>query len=113
MLRPESDTAHYLEGLDDSALLAAIRKCQEWKLVPVVVPRSPSQQERLKPILQSFGRVVIPNAPVNGMDLLAAARLLVSGGGTMNREAVVLGLPCIRCSGAALVPWIVPSSKRA
>lgn len=95
VLRPESDTAHYLEGLDDSALLAAIRKCQAWGLVPVVVPRSPSQQERLIPILAPFGRIVVPNRPVNGMDLLAASRLLVSGGGTMNREAVVLGLPCI------------------
>ncbi len=95
VVRPESDTAHYLDGLDDSALLAAVRKCRQWGFVPVVVPRSEAQRERLGPVLSATGDVVMPRRQVNGADLLAHARLLVSGGGTMNREAVVLGLPCI------------------
>ena len=95
VIRPESDTAHYLQGLDDRPLLAAVRACRRWGLVPVVLPRSRQQRARLTPILQSLERVVIPSVAVNGADLLAQARLLVSGGGTMNREAIVLGLPCI------------------
>jgi predicted glycosyltransferase len=95
VIRPESDTAHYLDGIDDGLLLAAIRKCGSWGLVPVVVPRSSTQSKRLAPILAGAGRFVMPSAAVNGIDLLAEARLLVSGGGTMNREAVVLGMPCI------------------
>ena len=95
VIRPESDTAHYLQGVDDAALLAAICACRRWCLVPVVVPRSRQQRARLSPILEPLGPVVVPSGAVNGADLLARARLLVSGGGTMNREAVVLGLPCI------------------
>ena len=95
VIRPESDTAHYLEGIDDTLLLAAIRACRRWGLVPVVVPRSRQQLARLAPILEPLGPVVITSVAVNGADLLTRARLLVSGGGTMNREAVVLGLPCI------------------
>lgn len=95
VIRPESDTAHYLEGIDDSVLVAAIRKCQSWRFTPVVAPRSASQRERLTPIVHPMGRVVVLQSQVNGMDLLAGARLLISGGGTMNREAVVLGVPCI------------------
>ena len=95
VVRPESDTAHYLKDVDDAPLLAAVRACQRWGLVPVVVPRSRQQRARLAPILEPLGQVIIPSIPLNGADLLAQARLLVSGGGTMNREAVVLGLPCI------------------
>ena len=102
VIRPESDTAHYLEGIDDRPLLAAVRASSRWGLVPVVVPRSSQQCARLMPILEPLGRVVVPSVAVNGVDLLARARLLVSGGGTMNREAVVLGLPCISMFRGAL-----------
>jgi len=95
VIRPESDTAHYLDGIDDSVLLAAIRKCRNWNLIPVVVPRSDAQRLRLESFLREERGVVIPTRSVNGMDLLRNAQLLVSGGGTMNREAVVLGIPCI------------------
>lgn len=96
VVRPESDTAHYLDGQGhDDVLLAALRKCREWDLVPVVVPRAPEQRARLQTLLAGSTDVVFPSRAVTGTDLLAGARLLVSGGGTMNREAVVLGLPCI------------------
>jgi len=102
VIRPESDTAHYLDGIDDSLLIAAIKRCQTWGLVPVVVPRSPDQASRLAPIVAVHGHVVTLSAPVNGMDLISGSRLLVSGGGTMNREAVVLGTPCISIFRGAL-----------
>ncbi len=96
VVRPESDTAHYLEGTDDSLLLAAIRRCLEWQLEVVLVPRSPAQRARLGEVCSHAELpVTIPNRAVNGMDLLDRAKVLVSGGGTMNREAAVLRLPCI------------------
>jgi predicted glycosyltransferase len=95
VIRPESDTAHYLEDTDDTLLIAAMSRCQTWGLVPVVVPRSPAQALRLGPIVAGQGHGVMLSRPVNGIDLLGGADLLVSGGGTMNREAVVLGMPCI------------------
>jgi hypothetical protein len=95
VIRPESDTAHYLDGSDDELLIAAIRRCHGWGFVPVVVPRSHAQGMRLAPIVSGLGRGLTLRAAVNGVDLLSGACLLVSGGGTMNREAVVLGMPCI------------------
>ena len=37
--------------------------------------------------------MVVPDGAVDGQSLLAGADLVVSAGGTMNREAVVLGTP--------------------
>ena len=39
---------------------------------------------------------------MDGHSLVAAADLVVSAGGTMNREAVVLGMPCTRPSPGRL-----------
>jgi hypothetical protein len=96
VVRPESDTAHYLDGRpDDTVLEAALDQCRRWQLRPVLVPRSAAQRQRLARMLDRYPETVVPSQPVTGMDLLERARLLVSGGGTMNREAVVLGLPVI------------------
>ena len=38
-------------------------------------------------------RVVVPDRTVDGRSLVALADVLVSAGGTMNREAAVLGTP--------------------
>jgi uncharacterized protein len=38
-------------------------------------------------------RVVVPDRAVDGRSLVALADVLVSAGGTMNREAAVLGTP--------------------
>ena len=37
--------------------------------------------------------IIIPEKVLDGANLLAAADLVVSGGGTMNREAAALGVP--------------------
>ena len=39
--------------------------------------------------------LVFPRAVLNGADLIAAADLVISAGGTMNREAAALGVPAI------------------
>lgn len=39
--------------------------------------------------------VIIPQTVLDGSNLIAAADLVVSGGGTMNREAAALGVPAI------------------
>ena len=42
---------------------------------------------------QGFSNVYVPQKALNGPDLLHVADLVISGGGTMNREAAVLGTP--------------------
>ena len=37
--------------------------------------------------------MIIPDDPLNGLDLIWFSDLVISGGGTMNREAAALGVP--------------------
>jgi predicted glycosyltransferase len=54
----------------------------------VVLPRTPKQREELR------GRgFVVPEQAIDAQSLIAHADLVVSAGGTMNREAVALGTP--------------------
>ena len=53
----------------------------------VVLPRTPAQRCR------GSGRFVVPEHAVDAQSLVAYADLVISAGGTMNREAVALGTP--------------------
>lgn len=55
----------------------------------VVLPRTPEQREALG---VSPG-LVVPERAIDAQSLVALADLVVSAGGTMNREAVALGVP--------------------
>jgi uncharacterized protein len=55
----------------------------------VVLPRTPEQRDALL----AQDRLVVPERAVDAQSLVALADLVVSAGGTMNREAVALGVP--------------------
>jgi predicted glycosyltransferase len=55
----------------------------------VVLPRTPEQRTELV----EYGGFVIPERAIDAQSLIAYADLVVSAGGTMNREAVALGTP--------------------
>jgi uncharacterized protein len=55
----------------------------------VVLPRVPSQRQRLG----RLGGLVVPERAVDAQSLIAYADLVISAGGTMNREAVALSTP--------------------
>ncbi|MEX2196074.1 MAG: DUF354 domain-containing protein [Thermoleophilaceae bacterium] len=55
----------------------------------VVLPRTPEQREELA----RAGGFIVPERAVDAPSLVAYADLVVSAGGTMNREAVALGTP--------------------
>jgi hypothetical protein len=55
----------------------------------VVLPRVSAQREELA----SMGSFVIPERAIDAQSLIASASLVISAGGTMNREAVALGVP--------------------
>ena len=57
----------------------------------VVLARTAEQREATRAL--GLPRVVVPERAVDGRTLVAYADLLVSAGGTMNREAAVLGTP--------------------
>lgn len=54
----------------------------------VVLPRTAAQRQAL-----AGGAAVVPERAVDGPSLVAGADLVVSAGGTMNREAAALGVP--------------------
>jgi predicted glycosyltransferase len=55
----------------------------------VVLPRTAEQRDSLR----ADARLVVPDHAVDAQSLVALADLVVSAGGTMNREAVALGVP--------------------
>jgi predicted glycosyltransferase len=55
----------------------------------VVLPRTSSQV----PALRALGGLLVPERAVDSQSLCAFADVVVSAGGTMNREAVALGTP--------------------
>jgi predicted glycosyltransferase len=57
----------------------------------VVLPRTPEQREALA--AAGLPSLVVPAHAVDAQSLIAHADLVVSAGGTMNREAVALGTP--------------------
>jgi predicted glycosyltransferase len=55
----------------------------------VVLPRTPAQRQELA----GAGGFLVPEHAIDAQSLIAYADLVVSAGGTMNREAVALGTP--------------------
>lgn len=95
-------------GLDDARPIAVVRTPAEVSLYhrfsndlfgevlerlrgsqAVVLPRTPAQRSEL----EAAGGWLVPERAIDAQSLLAAADLVVSAGGTMNREAVALGTP--------------------
>ena len=57
----------------------------------VVLPRTPAQRDAVR--AAALPSLVVPDRAVDALSLVALADLVVSAGGTMNREAVALGTP--------------------
>jgi uncharacterized protein len=55
----------------------------------IVLPRVQSQGERLR----RMSGLLVPERAIDAQSLIAHADLVISAGGTMNREAVALGVP--------------------
>ncbi|MEP6570022.1 MAG: DUF354 domain-containing protein, partial [Acidobacteriota bacterium] len=57
----------------------------------VLLPRNDSQRETYS--ARTGANLIVPQSPVHGSNLIAHSDLVVSAGGTMNREAAALGIP--------------------
>jgi predicted glycosyltransferase len=57
----------------------------------VVLPRTPAQRTAIS----AHPELVVPRHAIDAQSLIAHAGLVISGGGTMNREAVALGRPVL------------------
>jgi predicted glycosyltransferase len=97
-IRPPATEAHYhnpdSEGLF-SEVLDMLGVLDKVKMI--ILPRNEIKQtawikERWPDLIKSE-KIVIPNHVVDGLNLIWHSDLVVSGGGTMNREAAALGVP--------------------
>jgi hypothetical protein len=96
-LRPPATEAHYHNPEAEQLFAEAIRFMSENPRVrAVVLPRNLKQGDQLRrewADLISSGSMIIPTDPLDGLNLIWFSDLMISGGGTMNREAAALGVP--------------------
>jgi len=99
VLRPPATTANYHEAKSEvlfDDLLEFLLRAHD--LLMIVVPRTVDQAQAINdritqlPAAQTSPYVVLRDV-VDGLQLAYASDLLISGGGTMNREAALLGVP--------------------
>lgn len=57
----------------------------------VLLPRNESQRKKYG--VRAGAKLIVPENPLDGSNLIAHSDLVVSAGGTMNREAAALGVP--------------------
>jgi predicted glycosyltransferase len=96
-VRPPANEAHY-HNPESELLLNRLmtRICNIPRARAVMLPRNRQQEQSLRsthPQWFEDGRTIIPSHAVDGLSLLWLSDLVVSGGGTMNREAAALGVP--------------------
>jgi len=57
----------------------------------VLLPRN--EEQRASYVAPKRANLIVPAAPLHGANLIAASDLVISAGGTINREAAALGVP--------------------
>jgi uncharacterized protein len=99
VVRPPDETAEYrarssvYEGVLD-------RLAADPQVVAVVLPRSEDQRRAAQ--ARAGDSLIVPDRVIDAQSLVAYADLVVSGGGTMNREAVALGAPAYTIFGGRM-----------
>src|SRR6185503_5658768 len=96
-VRPPATEAHYHNPESETLFVEFMeRACGQNSVRIVLLPRNHRQGEVIRknwPRWFDDSRTIIPIAAVDGLNLLWHSDLVVSGGGTMNREAAALGVP--------------------
>ena len=95
-LRPPATEAHYHNSDSEILFDEVIDFLAEQKDIQMVVlPRNARQAETIKvrwARLYAKRKLIIP-PPLHGLSILWNSDVVISGGGTMNREAAALGVP--------------------
>ncbi|HEX3693609.1 MAG TPA: DUF354 domain-containing protein [Solirubrobacteraceae bacterium] len=91
---PEVSLYHRFENDLFAAVLERLRRAAVREGVQsVLLPRTSAQREQLLSAFAGVPGVAMPQRAIDAQSLIAFADLVVSAGGTMNREAVALGTP--------------------
>jgi len=89
VLRPPATMSLYHRGIENTLFDDVLAYLRTSDAQVVLLPRTPEQARAF----EGMADVIIPARPVDGPQLVAAADVVISAGGTMNREAALLGTP--------------------
>jgi uncharacterized protein len=96
-IRPPAIMAHYHNPESEALFAASIERVSRMDQTRMVIlPRYESQAEMIRRLWKEQihnRKIIMPENVVEGLNLLFASDVVISGGGTMNREAAALGVP--------------------
>lgn len=96
-VRPPATEAHYHNPESEKLFSAVMNRLGETeKTRTVLLPRNERQKAEIIRLWSAWlqsGKMIIPGQAVEGLNLIWHSDLVISGGGTMNREAAALGVP--------------------
>jgi predicted glycosyltransferase len=97
VLRPPAHEAHYHNHESDKLFYKVIEHLTTPDNVrTIILPRDDKQKEMIKTQYKyhfDSGKLIIPTEVVDALNVMWYSDLVISGGGTMNREAAALGVP--------------------
>ncbi len=95
VFRLEESQASYILGMGGLVEEIALKAIQRFDIQPVIIPR---YEEQLQKILEELNvKALVLEKTIDAVNLLCSATVFVGGGGTMNSEAALLGVPVISC----------------
>ncbi len=96
-VRPPATEAHYHNPEAEVLLKAALERfVADREARIILLPRNKRQDAELReawPDAIACGKILIPDHVEDGMNLIWNSDLVISGGGTMNREAAAMRVP--------------------
>ena len=97
LVRPPATEAHYHNPDGDKLLVDVLDHFSSSDATKILLlPRNKKQERDLRSVWArriASGHIVIPDHAEDGLNLIWNSDLVISGGGTMNREAAAMGVP--------------------
>jgi len=92
VVRPPATMAHYHNPKSETIFYRVIQKIHNKDGISIlVIPRTKNQYRELEKTLSQYKNIILLNHAVDGISMLKDADIVIGGGGTMNREAALLG----------------------
>ena len=114
VVRPHAPEALYHRGVENRLLDELLDRFAANENVRIVLlPRKSYQGDELRK-RHPQPNIIIPDRALDGANLIASADLVISGGGTMNREAAALGVPAYTIFAgepAAIDQYLIDSGR--
>ena len=91
-LRPPASSAHYYDAREDKLFEQVMNLLSQRRDVTVIIlPRGKAQYQNLRSRYAKVDNFIILRKPVDSLSLIYFSDIVIGGGGTMNREAALIG----------------------